>query len=48
MYPAVVMGLYFSPFAAYAVGTNILFEGGKNPTWPRLHMLILYWHHDCA
>lgn len=30
MYPAVVMGLCFSPFAAYALGTNILFDGEKS------------------
>lgn len=29
MYSAVVMGLRFSPFAAYAVGANLRFEGKK-------------------
>lgn len=29
MYPAVVMGLCFSPFVAYAAGTNIPVEGKK-------------------
>jgi len=35
MYPAVVMGLCFSPLAAYAAGTNILFEE-KNPNLAKI------------
>ena len=45
MYPAVVMGLCFSPLAAYAAGTNILFEE-KNPNLAKItyvDFILAFW-----